>query len=53
MSPDRIAFEKNGVILTYWEGDQMVVSQIVVESANIGNHRWSAYGASRTIVQPL
>ena len=53
MSPDSIAFEKNGVILTYWEGDQMVVSQIVVESANIGNHRWSAYGASRTIVQPL
>ena len=53
MSPDRIAFEKNGVILTYWEGDQMVVSQIVVESANIGNHCWSAYGASRTIVQPL
>lgn len=53
ITPDRAYIEKDGVVLTYWEGGQMVVPQIAADSANIGNHRWSVLGTTRTVVQPL
>ena len=53
ITPDRAYIEKDGVTLTYWEGGQMVVPQVVSDAANIANHRFSTLGASRTVVQPL
>lgn len=53
LSPDRISLEKSGVTLTYWEGNQMVVPQIVTPAANLGSHRWTSFGPGRSVIQPL
>lgn len=53
MSPTRISFKTSTQTLTYWEGGEMVVGQIKVESANISGHRWTRLSAGRSVLQPL
>lgn len=53
LSPSRISLQKAGVTLTYWEGNQMVVPQIVTPAANLGSHRWTTFSSGRSIIQPL
>lgn len=53
LSPTRISLEKNGQILTYWEGQQMVVQQGVFDGISVANHRMDPNGTGRTVFRPL
>lgn len=53
LAPDRISLKKNGQTLTYWEGQQMVVQQVVADGISVGNHRAEANGTNRTTWRPL
>src|SRR5690606_1427456 len=48
LKPDRIEMTQNNVVVSYWEGGVFVADEARLQSAQIGNHQWMAYGAGRT-----
>lgn len=53
MAPDGISMKQDGLVITRWEGQQMIVQTIVVDSAKIGNHVIESFGGGRTVIRPL
>lgn len=53
LKPDRIEMTQNNVVVSYWEGGVFVADEARLDSAQIGNHLFTAYGAGRTIIRPL
>ncbi|RUQ06985.1 hypothetical protein D8M34_05815 [Microbacterium sp. HSID17254] len=53
LKPDRIEMTQNSVVVSYWEGGVFVAEEARLNSAQIGNHQFMAYGPGRTIVRPL
>lgn len=53
LAPERIEMTQNAVVVSYWEGGVFVADEARLDSAQIGNHQFMAYGAGRTIVRPL
>lgn len=53
LKPDRIEMTQNNVVVSYWEGGVFVADEARLDSAQIGNHQFMAYGVGRTIVKPL
>ncbi|MFF7293232.1 hypothetical protein ACFY9N_11945 [Microbacterium sp. NPDC008134] len=53
LKPERIEMTQNSVVVSYWEGGVFVADEARLNSAQIGNHQFMAYGPGRTIVRPL
>lgn len=53
LSPDGIEMRENGQAITRWEGQRMIVQQIVVDGMSVGNHRVESNGTNRTTWRPL
>lgn len=57
MRSNYIAMVQNGLEVTRWEGNRMIVREIVVQEARIGNHQFTTYNPAglpkHTIVRPI
>lgn len=53
LEPDRVSLVKSGQVLTYWEGQQMVVQEGVFDGINVAWHRIEADGTGKTTIRPL
>ncbi len=53
LAPDGISMKEDGITITRWEGQQMIVQMIVVDAAKIGNHIVESNGTGRTTWRPL
>lgn len=53
LSPGRIEMVQGGAVPTWWEAQTFYVERMIVDAANIANHRWENGGAGKTILRPL
>lgn len=53
MTPGRVALRQGGRDVSWWEAQQFYVERMVVEAANIGEHRWESTGPGETTIRPL
>lgn len=53
LTPGRIEMIQAGQIPSYWEAQTFYVERMIVDAANIANHRWENAGPGHTILRPL
>lgn len=53
LNPGRIEMVQAGNVPTYWEAQTFYVARMVVQAANIGEHRWEKYATGRSVIRPL
>lgn len=53
LNPGRIEMVQAGNVPTWWEAQTFYVDRMVVNAANIGEHRWEKYSTGRSVIRPL
>lgn len=53
LNPGRIEMVQAGNVPTWWEAQTFYVERMVVDAANIGEHRWEKYATGRSVIRPL